>query len=246
MDIKVYPGKLKGIVRVPPSKSAAHRALICASLADGKSEIHGISESKDMKATIGCMTALGAEIERIGDGRTVSVRGIRRNMSGERNGCERSDEDPASLDCNESGSTLRFVLPIAAALGRDASFEGRGKLPQRPMTPLADEMKKRGIEFLPQGRDSLPFHIKGRLQPGIYELPGNVSSQYFSGLMFALPLLEGDSEIRVRGKLESIGYIHLTLKMLREFGIEIEETEYGFRVPGNQRYLPAEDEGEGE
>lgn len=246
MDIKVYPGKLKGIVRVPPSKSAAHRALICASLADGKSEIHGISESKDMKATIGCMTALGAEIERIGDGRTVSVRGIRRNMSGERNGCERSDEDPASLDCNESGSTLRFVLPIAAALGRDASFEGRGKLPQRPMTPLADEMKKRGIEFLPQGRDSLPFHIKGRLQPGIYELPGNVSSQYFSGLMFALPLLEGDSEIRVRGKLESIGYIHLTLKMLREFGIEIEETEYGFRVPGNQRYLPAEVEVEGD
>mgnify|MGYP000044784083 CR=1 FL=1 len=103
MDIKVYPGKLKGIVRVPPSKSAAHRALICASLADGKSEIHGISESKDMKATIGCMTALGAEIERIGDGRTVSVRGIRRNMSGERNGCEVRSKTTATCIADRTG-----------------------------------------------------------------------------------------------------------------------------------------------
>ena len=238
MDIKVYPGKLKGIVKVPPSKSAAHRALICASLADGRSEIHGISESKDMKATIGCMTALGAEIERIGDGKTVSVRGISRKAKDGRDSSRESIRRPVLLNCNESGSTLRFILPVAAALGADASFEGCGKLPQRPMTPLADEMKKNGIQFLPDGKDSLPFRITGMLRPGIYEIPGNVSSQYFSGLMFALPLLEGDSEIRIHGKLESVGYIDLTLKMLSEFGIKIERMEEGFRIPGNQEYKP--------
>lgn len=270
MDIKVYPGKLKGTVQVPPSKSMAHRALICASLAEGRSVVRGISESKDMEATIGCMTALGAKIRRIGDGTAVTVDGIsgknsgavrRDGKSGEFTGTEEETEElrgeagrggaetvsgqcedpvspvsPVVLDCNESGSTFRFVLPIAAALGKDAAFEGRGKLPQRPMTPLAEEMKKNGVTFLPDGRDFLPFEICGRLRPGVYELPGNVSSQYFSGLMFALPLLKGDSEIRVKGKMESVGYIALTQQMLSDFGVRVEETEYGFRVPGNQRY----------
>lgn len=254
MDIKVYPGKLKGTVAVPPSKSMAHRALICASLAEGRSKVSGISDSKDMEATIGCMRALGAKIERSEDRRTVVIDGIRRSAAGKDAaglhkstdetcvGCEGvgGGEQAAVLDCNESGSTLRFVVPIAAALGAYALFEGRGKLPQRPMTPLADEMKKKGVEFLPDGRDSLPFEIQGQLQPGVYEIPGNISSQYISGLIFALPLLSEDSEIRVKGKLESVGYIALTLRMVRDFGIEIEETADGFKIPGNQAYHAAD------
>ena len=254
MDIKVYPGKLKGTVAVPPSKSMAHRALICASLAEGRSKVSGISDSKDMEATIGCMRALGAKIERSEDRRTVVIDGIRRSAAGKDAaglhkstdetcvGCEGAGggEQAAVLDCNESGSTLRFVVPIAAALGAHALFEGRGKLPQRPMTPLADEMKKKGVEFLPDGRDSLPFEIQGQLQPGVYEIPGNISSQYISGLIFALPLLSEDSEIRVKGKLESVGYIALTLRMVRDFGIEIEETADGFKIPGNQAYHAAD------
>lgn len=231
MDIKVYPGKLKGQVQAPPSKSLAHRALICAALADGDSRIRGISGSKDMDATIGCIRALGARAER--DGTECRIRGIF---------SEQHDNEKAAaggepvLDCHESGSTLRFLLPVAAALGAEAAFTGRGKLPERPMTPLADEMKKNGVEFLPDGRDHLPFHIKGQLRPGSFTIPGNVSSQYISGLLFALPLLEGDSEIRIEGKLESASYISLTLDMLRRFGIEIRETAEGFEVPGGQRY----------
>ncbi len=239
MDIRIYPGKLSGTVRVPPSKSVAHRALICASLAEGKSEIRGISGSKDMEATIGCMTALGASVRRTAP-ETVEVEGI-----GSRAG-DGIIGAGAVLDCIESGSTLRFLLPVAAALGAEASFEGRGKLPERPMTPLADEMKKKGVTFLPEGRDHLPFSIRGRLQPGIFEIPGNVSSQYISGLLFALPLLKEESEIRVRGKLESSGYVALTLKMIRDFGVRIEETDFGFRIPENQSYRAKDIEVEGD
>ncbi len=234
MDIRIYPGKLIGTVAAPPSKSVAHRALICASLAEGRSLIRGISGSKDMDATIGCMTALGAEIRRQ-DGGAVIVDGIGRDgMShGE---AEETVRKNAVLDCIESGSTLRFLLPVAAALGAEASFEGRGKLPERPMTPLADEMKKKGVEFLPEGRDSLSFSIRGRLQPGVFEIPGNVSSQYISGLLFALPLLEGASEIRVKGRLESSGYVALTLQMMRDFGVRITENGTGFQIEGAQSY----------
>lgn len=244
MDIKVWPGKLSGVVKAPPSKSMAHRALICGALAEGVSVIRGISGSKDMEATIGCMTALGAEIRRLENGTDVEIRGI---------GKKRGDSGSAGagsgrplLDCIESGSTLRFILPIAAALGISCDFTGCGKLPQRPMTPLADEMKKKGVRFLPDGRDSLPFTIEGRLEPGIFEIPGNISSQYISGLIFALPLLAGDSEIRIIGDLESGGYIALTLQMVRDFGIVVKETERGFVIPGNQTYRAMDTEVEGD
>lgn len=247
MDIKVWPGKLTGEVKAPPSKSMAHRALICAALAEGKSVIRGISGSKDMEATIGCMESLGADIRRIDDGRNVEITGIGgRTPSGTDSGNNAVSDELPVLDCIESGSTLRFILPIAAALGTHCSFTGRGKLPERPMTPLADEMKKKGIEFSPDGRDSLPFTIKGKMQPGVYEIPGNISSQYISGLIFSLPLLEGDSEIHIIGNLESASYIALTLQMVRDFGIIIEETEYGFRVPGGQAYKACDTEVEGD
>jgi 3-phosphoshikimate 1-carboxyvinyltransferase len=236
MDIKVWPGRLSGKVKAPPSKSMAHRAIICASLAGGKSVIRGISGSKDMEATIGCMQALGADIKRINDDRDVEITGVEGRTAKQR----------PLLDCIESGSTLRFVLPIAAALGAACDFTGRGKLPERPMTPLADEMKKKGVTFNPDGRDSLPFSIEGKLRSGIYSIPGNISSQYISGLIFALPLLDADSEIHITGNLESAGYIALTLQMVRDFGIVIEETDYGFRVPGNQKYRSVDAEVEGD
>ena len=244
MDIKVYPGKLRGTVTAPPSKSMAHRALICASLAEGRSKVSGISDSKDMEATIGCMRALGAKIERSEDRRTVVIDGISRNAAGKDAAGLGKGADEKCMGCEGVGAdgvSVRkdTVGKAAAALGAHALFEGRGKLPQRPMTPLADEMKKKGVEFLPDGRDSLPFEIQGQLQPGVYEIPGNISSQYISGLIFALPLLSEDSEIRVKGKLESVGYIALTLRMVRDFGIEIEETADGFKIPGNQAYHAA-------
>ncbi len=246
MDIKVYPGKLTGAVQAPPSKSLAHRALICAALSDGESRIRGISGSKDMDATIGCIRALGARVERAGT--ECRIRGIFADAQDPSGNGERpaaAKEEPV-LDCIESGSTLRFLLPVAAALGAESSFTGRGKLPERPMTPLADEMKKKAVEFLPDGRDHLPFRIRGKLQPGRFTIPGNVSSQYISGLLFALPLLEGNSEIYISGKLESASYIALTLAMLREFGIEVRETADGFTVPGGQKYRSGDCEVEGD
>ncbi len=227
MDIKVYPGKITGLATAPPSKSMAHRALICAALSKGSCTIEGISGSKDMDATIQCLQALGAGITR--DASCAQVQGI--FADGVREG-----EPAAHLNCLESGSTLRFLLPVAAALGRHAVFTGQGKLPERPMTPLADEMKRMGVEFLPDGRDALPIEIQGTLQAGEFVIPGSISSQYISGLLFALPLLEGDSRIRITGTLESAAYVALTLGMLRSFGIRIDEAEDGYLVPGGQEY----------
>ena len=244
MDVKVWPGKLAGVVKALPSKSMAHRALICAALADGTSVIKGISGSKDMEATIGCMQALGAVIERLDGGRDVKITGVGGRAKTQDPG--QDGENRPLLDCIESGSTLRFILPVAAALGVSCDFTGRGKLPERPMTPLADEMKKKGVEFGPDGKDSLPFTIKGKMQPGVYTIPGNISSQYISGLIFSLPMLDGDSEIHITGTLESASYIALTLQMVRDFGIIIEETDHGFRVPGGQKYKAEDAEIEGD
>ncbi|MCI8285544.1 MAG: 3-phosphoshikimate 1-carboxyvinyltransferase [Firmicutes bacterium] len=244
MDLKVYPAKLKGTVKAPPSKSMAHRALICAALAEGESIIHGISDSKDMEATIGCMKAIGADIVRCEDENDVRIRGI--FSDGINVGKTAGTSGRRILDCIESGSTLRFILPVAAALGVSADFTGTGKLPERPMTPLADEMKKKGVTFLPDDRDLLPFTIEGKLQPGVYDILGNISSQYISGLIFALPLLEGDSRINIIGGLESAGYVNLTLQMVKDFGITIEKTDSGFFIPGSQKYKARECEVEGD
>lgn len=235
MDIKIYPGKLKGTVQAPPSKSLAHRALICAALSDGVCTIHGISGSKDMDATIGCLETLGAKAVRSGNDTVIT--GIFAKAPDERAG---ESKNGRVMDCVESGSTLRFLLPVAAALGADVDLTGRGKLPERPMTPLADELKKKGITFGPDGRDHLPFSISGKLGSGTFTIPGNVSSQYISGLMFALPLLEGGSDIVIEGKLESASYIGLTLDMLGTFGIKIEKTDKGYHIEGGQHYRARE------
>ena len=148
-------------------------------------------------------------------------------------------------NCRESGSTLRFLLPVFAALGRSVTFTGAGRLPERPMQPLIDQLRGRGCTI---DRDRLPITISGQLQPGVFTLPGDVSSQYVTGLLFALPLLAGGSEIMLTSPLQSRGYVDMTLRTLRKFGIVIDETAQGFRVPGGQKYLlpdgPLEPEGD--
>lgn len=219
MNRIVYPGRLEGSVRVPPSKSAAHRALIAAALSDGPCVILLPALNRDIEATIACLSALGAAFE--WSGASCRVTPVSRVPAG------------ATLDCGESGSTLRFLLPVACALGADARFVGHGRLPERPNAVLADALRSHGAGI---DSDRLPMRAQGPILPGTYELPGNVSSQYVTGLLFALPLLDGDSEIALTSRLESAAYVDMTLGALARFGIRVEATERGWRVPGGQRY----------
>lgn len=229
MDIKISPSVLSGHVDIPASKSCAHRALICASLASGTSVLTGVSMSKDIEATISSMEALGASFTV--NGTTVTVTGVQKSS------------DKAVIDCNESGSTLRFIMPVAAALGTDAEFIGRGRLPQRPIDIYKRELAKNGIRFI---TSEMPYRINGKLHSGIYEIEGNVSSQFITGLLFALPLLEGDSEVRLTSHLESRPYVDITVDILRKYGIEIRESETAYFVPGGQHYVPHDEHIEGD
>ena len=220
------PAALAGEVAPPPSKSAAHRAILCAALAEGESVLSPVALSDDIKATIGLAQTLGAETRL--DGARLTVTGIRREG--------RPAKGRAVLPCGESGSTLRFFIPVAAALGVDAVFTGEGKLPTRPIGVYLDCLPGAGVACKTQG--GLPLSISGRLKPGVFSLPGDVSSQFITGLLFALPLLDGESEIRLTTPLQSAGYIDLTLQILAEFGIEVEPLPGGWRVKGGQRYRP--------
>ncbi|HAN44521.1 MAG TPA: 3-phosphoshikimate 1-carboxyvinyltransferase [Ruminococcaceae bacterium] len=221
MDLIIKPKLLSGCIDAPPSKSAAHRAIICAALAQGKSTVLPLAMSEDALATIDVAKALGAVIKI--NGNTAEIWGI----------CKPAQA--ALLDCRESGSTLRFFLPVASALGVNATFTGKGKLPQRTVAPLAEQMQRHGAAFT--CIDSLPLSISGRLSSGRYELAGNISSQYISGLLFALPMLEGDSEIALTTKLESAGYVKMTMQALQGFGVKIEEMPAGYFIKGNQKYI---------
>ncbi len=224
-NIIIRPSLLRGTVSVPPSKSAAHRAIICAALSDGRSVIRPVSMSEDMTATIGCMKDLGAKITRDGD--TLTVDGLFRS------GCTR--EEKPVLDCGESGSTLRFLIPVAAALGVPARFVGRGRLPKRPIGVLTDCLPLHGTECITQG--GLPLDIAGQLESDVFEIPGNVSSQFITGLLLSLPLLKGGGRIRLTSPAQSVGYIAMTIKTMKDFGVEVEETPDGWLVPGGQRYI---------
>lgn len=230
MDVRLSPSVLKGNLSIPASKSCAHRAVICAALADGTSVLSGITMSKDIEATISAMSALGASFDVKEN--TITVKGISSSING-----------TASIDCNESGSTLRFVMPIAVALGAESVFHGKGRLPQRPIDIYKRELSRHGIKF---NTNDMPYTISGRLSGGIYEIEGNVSSQFITGLLFALPLVSEDSEIIMTSRLESRPYVDITIDILRRFGISITETENSFIIKGGQKYTPYDEKAEGD
>lgn len=213
-----------GPVQMPPSKSAAHRQVLCAALSRGSCTLSPVDMSEDIQATVEAVCALGAQArwDEASASLTLDAAGLGRHS--------------AVIDCRESGSTLRFLIPIAGALGVSARFEGRGRLPQRPLGVYGQLLPAHGVEFRTQG--GLPLELSGQLKSGVYRLPGNISSQFVTGLLFALPLLEGGSEIVLTSPLESKGYVDLTLSILREFGVAARETPQGWQVPGGQRYAP--------
>lgn len=224
MDIKITPAKLSGRVTAPPSKSVAHRMLICAALSEGESTVRNLFPSKDITATIACLSALGAEIEY--DGRTALVRGIK-NVSRR-----------ARLDCNESGSTLRFLIPVSCALGTISEFTGAGRLPERPITPYLECLPKHGAVF--DYKNTMPFTVSGKLSAGVYEIGGDISSQFITGLLLALPLLDGDSELRLTTPLQSKPYVDITIGALEQFGVKITQNGNDYMVKGGQRFSPCD------
>lgn len=224
-DVKFSPFVPNGTVNVPPSKSDVHRAIICAAMANGVSRISPVALSNDIKATIGCIKALGADAVLENNILTVDGTNMYKNKT-------------ALLDCGESGSTLRFFIPIAAVGNINATFVGKGKLPQRPIGIFTEALPKAGTVCKTEG--GLPLEIKGQLKSGIFEIPGNVSSQFITGLLLALPILEGDSEIVLTSPLESVGYIAMTIRTMKQFGVNIQATEKGWHIKGGQSYKPCD------
>ena len=211
MNLTITPVKLSGTVTPPPSKSQAHRLLICAALAGEGSTIHNLADSQDIRATRRCLAELTTN---------------RRTLP--------------ELDCGESGSTLRFLIPIALALRGGGVFTGQGRLMERPQKPYFDLFDEKGIRY--ERKDNV-LTVEGRLTPGEYRLPGNVSSQFFTGLLLALPLLDGPSAIIPTTPLESEGYIGMTLDAMREFGVDIASTRSlppHYLISGGQKYRGAE------
>ena len=190
MNIRIIPSKASGCIMAPPSKSMAHRLLICAALGKG-SVINNVSFSNDIEATLGCLKALGADIKIAGDRVTIGGIGTMNSLG----------ED--SLFCNESGSTLRFLIPICLLFGKRVRLVGAVRLFERSLSVYEEIAKAQGFEFI-KTKDSLT--VCGRLTSGIYNVRGDISSQFISGLMFALPLCEGDSVINIEGPIESGSY----------------------------------------
>lgn len=220
MDITLAPGERSGSVVIPASKSQAHRLLICAALGDRETVIECGGTSADIEATARCLAALGAGISRDEAGR-FHVKPVRSVPEGI---CE--------LRCGESGSTLRFLLPAAGALGARAVFRMEGRLPERPLSPLDEVLTEHGMTIRQDGAN---LFCEGSLTPGRYEIGGGVSSQYISGLLMALPRLDGDSRLEVTGKLESAGYVAMTEAALRLAGIRFDRTGQSSFIPGGQR-----------
>lgn len=222
----VEPSRAHGTVSAPPSKSMAHRLLICAGLSADTSVIHSLAMSDDIMATIGCLRSLGADIRLSGD--TAYVRGVDPG---------KISSDDISLYCHESGSTLRFFTPLCMLSGSRCTLSGKPYLFTRPMSVYEDIAAEQGIQFR-KSADNLT--VKGRLKPGVYDIPGDISSQFISGLLFALPMLDGDSEIRVLPPFESRPYVDMTIGALRGFGIEVEQDGDNYYIKGSQRYRGAE------
>ncbi len=227
MIARVHPGALGGRIPAIVSKSAAHRALLLAALSDRPTLITPEAHSEDIDATLGCLPALGASWERAKGGCLVTP-----------GACTPAD----TADCHESGSTLRFLIPLMTALGSGARFFGRGRLPERPLGPLMDALAAHGCQF---SASKLPFTLSGRLTGGEFLLPGDVSSQFITGLLMALPLV-GGGRIRLTTPLESAGYVRMTVSAMARFGVPVRMTEGGWEVPGAMYHSPGAMEVEGD
>ena len=234
MDLQIIPKKLSGAVTPPPSKSQAHRLLIAAALSGGVSVLHGLAESQDIQATRRCLSALGAGMEDLPDG-ALRVHGLGHGIV--------MAPPYALLDCGESGSTLRFLIPVALLVQGEASFTGRGRLMERPLKPYEDLFREKGVAW--KLEDNVLTVNGGRgydalaLDSGAYRLPGNVSSQFFTGLLFALPLLNGDSILVSTTPLESRDYLEMTRQALAAAGVTTRwADENTLCVPGGQVYQP--------
>ncbi len=223
MDITFSSPSVRGCTRAISSKSEAHRALICASLADSETKIICTDTNADIDATASCLSALGASIRRVDDGFVVlPIERVRAQ---------------AVLDANESGSTLRFLLPLVASLGADCEFIMRGRLASRPLSPLYELLTDNGVTLSEVGRS--PLSVSGSLVSGEYTLEANISSQYISGMLFALSVARGKSVLRLSGKIESAPYIFMTLDTLKGFGADIEFDEKNgiFYIDGRDRLV---------
>ena len=231
MDIIIHPTKLQGQIKAIPSKSQAHRFLICAAFSDRVTTLICPETNQDIEATVGCLCALGANIQRTDDGYRIEP--------------VKSVPSYAELHCRESGSTLRFLLPVVGALGVDTLFHLQGRLAERPLSPLWEEMEAKGCTLTRPSKQTIRCH--GKLNPEIFTIDGSVSSQFISGLLFALPLLSADSRITITTAVESRSYISLTIKALAEFGVSVRwEDEHTLLIPGNQCYQSREISVEGD
>ena len=217
MDLIITPTKLCGTVHAIPSKSQAHRLLICAAFADRETRLYCPDTNRDIEATADCLRALGAEITRDEGGYTVLP--------------VQSRPATAVLPCHDSGSTLRFLLPVAGALGVDATFQLEGRLPQRPLSPLWEEMERMGCTLTRPTECTI--RCQGKLNSGVYTISGGVSSQFITGLLLAFPLISGESQLEITGKLESAPYVTMTLKAMEQFGVMVQN----FSVAGNQHFI---------
>ncbi len=228
-SVIIQPFSLNGKVKIPPSKSLSHRAVIAAGLSGGECAIDNISMSEDIIATCEIMEKLGVKIKQFPNNLVVCGKGKLQLACG---GTFNNE-----LQCNESGSTLRFLIPIAILTGEKIIFKGKSKLVQRTLKPYYEIFDKQNIKYT-TNNGCLPLTIDGSLKPGIFELRGDVSSQFITGLIYALPLLNGDSTIKITTSIESIGYIDLTLDVLSKFGIKVENNNYKeFKIKGNQHFV---------
>ena len=219
MNKTILPGARTGEVHIPASKSQAHRMLLCAAMGENEVTLRCRGLSKDILATVACLKALGASVD--AEGEVLHLRPVSAPPTG-----------LCLLPCGESGSTLRFLLPLVGALGASAVFEREGRLPERPIEPLGRELCRNGMDIR---SDGARLSCSGQLRPGAFSLPGNISSQYISALLMTLPLLEGESTLHMEGALESAAFGAMTEGVLRRGGVRTEKTGYGYRIPGGQR-----------
>lgn len=232
MNVTISRGKAQGTIIAPPSKSVAHRMLICGGLANAKSTITGINNSEDVQATLDCLAAIGVQYKHVGDVLEITGREVKKN------------KQIQEFFCRESGATLRFFIPLALLTGKKSIFYGSQSLLSRPLSVYQGICKEQDLMFV---KEKERIILEGPLKAGNFKVQGNISSQFISGLLFALPVLKKDSQISITQPIESHSYIDLTLNVMRKFGMKIEwKNERTLYIPGGQKYSPVVDSVEGD